>query len=165
MSTYKPKHEEKILRGLIQNFAYREDLIDHLRSVTEEGTVKLMFPSKGKNAFTTNSLIAKARSISYEALANHIPAFLPEPKPKPEGEKKKTLSEQRAEMFAGFTKMSAKQLKDEKVQKAIAKAKEMLETRKKTGAKIKETAAKKKAEAAAKAEEAKSKSAKSGKAA
>ena len=114
MSNYKTKHEEKILRGLIQNFAYREDLIDHLRSVTEEGTVKLMFPSKGKNAFTTNSLIAKARSISYEALANHIPAFLPEPKPKPEGEKKKTLSEQRAEMFAGFTKMSAKQLKDEK---------------------------------------------------
>ena len=95
--SWNPKQEQMIIDALVSKPANQKVLADSL------------LKGKNKRHFTGKSergIVAKARSLSYEALLNDVMLVMPPPAPKP---KKKTAADIRKEMFAKMPKMTPTQ--------------------------------------------------------
>ena len=105
--SWNSKQEQMIIDALVSKPANQQVLADGLL----KGNNKRHFTGK-----SPRGIVAKARSLSYEALLNDVLLVVPPPAPKP---KKKTAADIRKEMFAKMPKMTPTQ----KTSKSVVKTK------------------------------------------
>tara|TARA_Y100000592_G_scaffold99176_1_gene174317 strand:+ start:3816 stop:4211 length:396 start_codon:yes stop_codon:yes gene_type:complete len=130
--SWNPKQEQMIIDALVSKPANQQVLADSL------------LKGKNKRHFTGKSvrgIVAKARSLSYEALLNDVLLVMPPPAPKP---KKKTAADIRKEMFAKMPKMTSTQKTSKSVIEAVKEAKAAIAKREAAAKKAKASRAKKK---------------------
>ena len=130
--SWNPKQEQMIIDALVSKPANQKVLCDGLL----KGKNKRHFNGKSERG-----IVAKARSLSYEALLNDVMLVMPPPAPKP---KKKTAADIRKEMFAKMPKMTPTQKTSKSVIEAIKEAKAAIAKREAAAKKAKASRAKKK---------------------
>ena len=130
--SWNQKQEQLIIDALVSKPANQQVLADSLL----KGKNKRHFTGK-----TMRGVVAKARSLTHEALMNDVLLLMPPPAPRPA---KKTAAETRKAIFAGMPKMTSAQKTSKSVVEAVNEAKKAIAKREAAAKKAKESRLKEK---------------------